>query len=115
MTAVAVQPVAPVRPRSRRGGHGGGPVARPRQVGLGAASQRARPDVRSCQPAPTLVGQTASSHSWRLTERGEALVLLLALVIATAAVVVVGLTVVQVTGDRYHSGGAVGAPVDVRR
>lgn len=115
MTAVAVQPVAPVRPRLRRVGPGRGPIARPRGAGLGAASQRARPGVRSCQPAPTMVGHPAPSQSWRLTERGQALVLLLALVIATAAVVVLGLTAVQVTGDNYRSGGTAGASVDAGR
>jgi hypothetical protein len=43
--------------------------------------------------------------SWRLTDRGIALVLVTGLLIVTAALAVVGLTAVRVTGERYSGVG----------
>ena len=82
----------PVRPGSARG-----PVARPART-IPAPSGRAgrRPTVRSCR-----VEEAAASTEWRLTDRGIALVLVLAVMIAVAAVAVIGLTAWQVTGTDY--------------
>jgi hypothetical protein len=49
-------------------------------------------------PAPRIVTGDAG---WRLTERGIALVLVTGLLIVTAALTVVGLTALRVTGERY--------------
>jgi hypothetical protein len=43
--------------------------------------------------------------AWRLTDRGIALVLVTGLLIVTAALAVVGLTAVRVTGERYSDPG----------
>jgi hypothetical protein len=59
-------------------------------------------------PAPT-----RAPSSWRLTDRAIALVVVTGLVVVTAALAVVGLTALRVTGDRYHvptSWSAVSAP-----
>lgn len=50
---------------------------------------------------------------WQLTDRAIALVVVTGVVLVTAALAVVGLTAVRVTGDRYHvpaSSPAVSAP-----
>ena len=44
--------------------------------------------------------------SWRLTDRGVAVVLVVGLMIMVAALTVVGLTAVQVTGSDYRPGGS---------
>ena len=82
----------PVRPGSARG-----PVARPARTVLvpGGYAGR-RPMVRSCR-----MEAASASTEWRLTDRGIAVVLVLALMIAVAAVVVIGLTAWQVTGADY--------------
>jgi hypothetical protein len=41
---------------------------------------------------------------WRLTDRGIAVVIVIAAMILTAALVVIGLTVVRVTGPDYRAG-----------
>jgi hypothetical protein len=57
--------------------------------------------VRACRMEPV----TQSPASWRLTDRGIAVVLVLAAVIALAAVTVIGLTAWQVTGPGYQATG----------
>ena len=47
----------------------------------------------------------AAGSSWRLTERGIAVVLVARLLIVTAALTVVGLTALRVTGERYAGAG----------
>lgn len=100
---------APVRPR-RRTGRGTGPEARP------ARRPAAPPVVRSagipshgCSvtvplPAPPRAPRAEKAH-WQLTDRGIALVLVTGLLIAAAALAVVGLTAIRVTGERYHHHG----------
>jgi hypothetical protein len=48
-------------------------------------------------PAPL----APAGSAWRLTERGIALVLVTGLLIVTAALTVIGLTALRVTGERY--------------
>ena len=55
-------------------------------------------EVRSCR-----VAATGLRGGWRLTDRGIAVVLVLAVMIAVAAVAVIGLTAWQVTGTDYAS------------
>ena len=103
MASVTVHPLVPVRLRARRGGPGGGPLARPRRTGLApVVPERAR-GVHACRPTLTAAreGRLSVSRSWRLTDRGQALVVVVGLVIATAAVAVIGLTALQVTGDSF--------------
>jgi hypothetical protein len=54
-------------------------------------------------PAP--VPTAAAGATWRLTERGIALVLVTGLLIVTAALTVIGLTALQVTGEGYVGAG----------
>jgi hypothetical protein len=103
----AAPPKAPGRPR-RRTGRGTGPQARPSRPlpapsltrGLGSRPQAC--SVTAPAPAPALLGRPAQ---WRLTDRGIALVLVTGLLIATAALAVVGLTAFRVTGERYSDVG----------
>jgi hypothetical protein len=82
----------PARPGSARG-----PLARPaRTVPAPRSYPGRRTDVRSCR-----VETARAGAEWRLTDRGIAVVLVLALMITVAAVVVVGLTAWQVTGADY--------------
>ena len=84
----------PAQPVSFRG-----PSARPvhtlpaPEIGTGR-----RAEVRSCR-----VAATGLRRGWRLTDRGIAVVLVLAVMIAVAAVAVIGLTAWQVTGADYAS------------
>ena len=57
--------------------------------------------VRACR-----VGAVQSSASWRLTDRGIALVLVFTAVLVLAAVTVIGLTAWRVTGPGYQASGA---------
>ena len=80
------------RPASARG-----PVARPaRPVPAPGLRSGRRPTVRSCRI------DGAVPRSWRLTDRGIAIVLVLAVMITVAAVTVIGLTAWQVTGADYQ-------------
>jgi len=82
----------PARPGSARG-----PVARPvRTVAAPGIDTGPRPEVRSCR-----VEATGNRAEWRLTDRGVAVVLVLAVMITMAAVAVIGLTAWQVTGADY--------------
>jgi len=103
----ATPSTAPARP-GRRTGRGTGPAARPaRRPGASPVVRTAIPAGRSCTvaaPTPAPSRPTAPS-TWRLTDRGIALVLVTGLLIATAALAVVGLTAVRVTSEHYHHGG----------
>lgn len=101
--APAPAPVRPLRPH-RRSGRRTGPDARParRPTGTVLARSRALP-ARSCQVASPAVA-VRPAH-WRLTDRGIALVLVVGLLICTAALAVVTLTALRVTGVRYHGAG----------
>jgi hypothetical protein len=89
--------VSPQVRRPVRTGGSRGPVARPVRA-LPAPSVRIdRPaDARACR-----VEAVSARGEWRLTDRGIAVVLLLVLMIAVAAVAVIGLTAWQVTGTDY--------------
>ena len=91
--------ISPARP-GRRTGRGTGPEARPTRRLDAPPVIRSRDGAQSCSvtaPAPA-----AQPARWRLTDRGIALVLVTGLLITTAALVVVGLTALRVTGERYH-------------
>ena len=101
----ATRPAAPTRAPGRpgrRAGRGTGPQARPARP-LSGGTRVLRPQGCTVDaPAPRAV--TAGS-GWRLTERGIALVLVTGLLIVTAALTVVGLTALRVTGERYAAAG----------
>ncbi len=70
----------------------------------------ARNGVRACRLSDATVVPVPVA-SWRLTDRGVAVVLVVGLMIMVAALTVVGLTAVQVTGSDYRPGGsALGQP-----
>lgn len=102
-------PVAPVR--LRRTGRGTGPEARPvRRLdpppvwrSRGATSQGCSvPLPAAAVPVAARPVAARPATQWRLTDRGIALVLITGLLIAAAALSVVGLTALRVTGEHYH-------------
>jgi hypothetical protein len=98
----------PTRTRPRRPGPGVGPTARPRRLRF-SAPPRPLSGARACEAAPV----SAAPRSWHLTERGVAVVLVVAAALVAASVMVVGLTALRVTSESYHPGHAVAAPVVV--
>jgi len=89
--------VPPQVRRPARAGSARGPLARPaRPVPAPGRYTGRRAEVRSCR-----VEVAAGRAEWRLTDRGIAVVLVLAVMIAVAAVAVIGLTAWQVTGADY--------------
>ena len=104
-------PAAPARTTPRRRGPGVGPSARPRRLRFTApAVTRATPGPRSCQAEPVV----APPRTWHLTERGLAVVLVVAAALVAASIAVVGLTALRVTGEGYQPAHAVSAPVLVQ-
>lgn len=99
---VVAPPVGPGRLRPlRRPAQGSGRGVRPqlRPVRREPGTLRPRPgQPRACTGAP-------APREWRLTERGLALIALLAGMIVLAAVTVVGLTAWRVTGEDYTQPG----------
>jgi len=58
--------------------------------------------VSAIRPAPPRSAPPRPAPSWRLTERGVAVVLVVALMLAVAALTVIGLTAVRVTSPSYQ-------------
>lgn len=107
----AVAP-APTRARPRRPGPGVGPTARPRRLRFAAPPVvGSRSAARACQAAPVLQG----SPTWHLTERGLAVVLVVAAALVAASITVVGLTALRITGESYRPSHSAVAPVVVDR
>lgn len=105
----APERVPGTRRRPLRPGRGSGrrtrPQALPPRPVRGPELERGRSGVaRSCR----LAEPQAIESTWRLTDRGIALVLAAGLAIVTAALVVVGLTAVRVTADSYLPAGQSG-------
>ena len=95
------------RQRPRRAGRGSGRVARPQ-----ARPPRpvVAPDLAFDAPAIAHgceVARSAEPKTWRLTERGIALIIAAGMAIAAAALVVVGLTAMRVTGDGFAPSGQI--------
>ncbi len=93
-----------VRP-DRRPTRGRGPHARPARA-VPAPSIHFVPPARvhSCTPA-TAALVAVRPAGWQLTDRGIAVILVGALMIMVAAITVIGLTAVRVTGDSYQGYG----------
>lgn len=93
-------------PRTRRPSRGSGRLPRP-----AASPQTAirgprvdpvdRARIRACAvtaSAPAIAG----NEEWRLTNRGIAVIMVIGLIIATAAMIAIGSTFLRVTGDDYR-------------
>jgi hypothetical protein len=108
-----LRPAPAVRP-ARRSGRGTRPSARPpRPLDIPLVKVAPGARARSCAVAVPTPAPTRAASSWRLTDRAIALVVVTGLVVVTAALAVVGLTALRVTGDRYHvpaSSSVVSAP-----
>jgi hypothetical protein len=69
-----------------------------------ALSSVDRTQVTVTTPRPcTIIEAPTASANWRLTDRGIAVVMALAAMILTAALVVIGLTAVRVTSTDDHA------------
>jgi len=89
-----------VDPRRRGLGSGrrNGPWARPTHaVPAPTLARHQRSTVQGCQ----LEGTAAARLGWRLTDRGIAVILVVGLMIVTAALSVVALTAIRVTSTDY--------------
>lgn len=104
------------RRAARGSGRSAGPILRPveacpapglarRSVGRPHACALPRPDVDGAtRPGP------APTPAWRLTDRGVALVLVTGLMIMVAALTVVCLTALKVTGEGYQPSASASRP-----
>ena len=102
---------APTRSTPRRRGPGTGPTARPPPRRFTApAVPGAGAGPRACASAPAV----EQPRTWHLTERGLALVLVVAAALVAASIAVVGLTALRVTGEGYQPTHAVSAPLLVQ-
>ena len=82
-----------------------GPIARPlRVVPPPSIATHTAAGPRACRGLPA-----SPAPSWRLTDRGVALVLVVALMLTMAALTVIGLTALRVTSPTYEVN--VAAPV----
>ena len=89
-----------VEPRRRGLGSGRrhGPWARPTHaVPAPTLAKHDRSTVQACR----LEGSAAARLGWRLTDRGIAVIMVVGLMIVTAALSVVGLTAIRVTSTDY--------------
>jgi hypothetical protein len=102
----AARPVRRRAPKGRPVGRPGRAATMPPRSYGGAAKPRAvvppyPTAVRACRVGTVSRGAT----SWRLTDRGIALVLTLAALLVVAAVTVIGLTAWRVTSPGYQTSG----------
>ncbi len=106
---VDARPLPDRRLRPRRPGRSSGrsasPALRPAPFGPApSAAGRTGARARSCvMPQPQLAIPTVSAPAWQLTDRGVAVLLVVGLMIMVAALTVVGLTAVTVTGEGYRA------------
>ena len=80
------------------------PVAFPEisgpEISAAQTHRSVRPDARS----RGITGATSAAGNWKLTDRGIAVVMLIAAVIFTAALAVIGITAMEVTSADYDTG-----------
>jgi hypothetical protein len=106
------------RTRQLRPGRGAGRGVRPvsrSSAGVAAPTlgtpRQLRTGVRGCasesryRPRTVVVGEAASA-GWRLTNRGIAVVMIVAAVLAAAAITVITATAITVTSEDYHPHGS---------
>lgn len=114
--AAAARPLPGRQLRPRRPGRGSGRDAAPtlRPATFWPASdvaRRPRTQGRSCvMPQPQIAAVAVSEPSWQLTDRGVALLLVVGLMIMVAALTVVSLTAITVTGEGYRATVSAGLP-----
>ena len=101
-----------VRPRRRTrpaqgSGREVGPRLRPGQPipthSLGRSASSAAHACVMPMPAPVAAAGSSRQASWRLTDRGVAVVIVTGLMLMVAALTVIGLTALRVTGDGYQA------------
>ncbi len=97
--------VAPARPGGRQKVARTAPVARPRrQLSAPSLRQGSRPTSRACSTEAVAEPRPAvQTGRYRLTERGIAVILVAGVMIAVAALAVVGLTALRVTSPTYQA------------
>ncbi len=103
-TATPPRP-SPGRVRPARPGQGAGRARGPRSRPGRAVPA---PSLRRSRPARTqacVVAGPASQPTWQLTDRGVAVIMVVMATIAFAAMLVVGLTALQVTSPSYQAYG----------
>lgn len=114
--AAATRPLPSRRLRPRRPGRGSGraaaPTLRPATFWpASGVSRRPRTRGRSCvMPQPQIAAVSVSEPTWQLTDRGVAVLLVVGLMIMVAALTVVGLTAITVTGEGYRATVSAGLP-----
>ncbi len=89
---------SPVRP-GRRSGRSHSPTSRPEGAVKAPVLRQVQSRPRTCEVA----GAVPQSSTWRLTDRGITMVLVVATMIAMAALSVIGLTAARVTSERFQS------------
>lgn len=106
---VMPKPTRPLRrsPGGRGSGRASAPTLRPSHICPSPSARSSTvSSVRSCVvPVPVPAGAVSvggSVTSWRLTERGVGVVLVIGLMIMVAALTVIALTAVTVTGEGYR-------------
>jgi hypothetical protein len=84
------------------------PVSIPRAEGWRSRTDRSfdqvAPPARMSAPPCPIAHAPSLQADWRLTDRGIAVAMVVAVMILTAALVVIGLTAVRVTGPDYRAG-----------
>lgn len=88
---------SPVRP-GRRSGRCPSPTSRPTGAVKAPVLRQVRSRPRTCE----VTGAVPQSSTWRLTDRGITMILVVATMIAMAALSVIGLTAARVTSERFH-------------
>ena len=82
------------------------PVSIPRAEGWRSTNRsvdRVALPARRAEPCPTVRARNRQV-GWRLTDRGIAVVMVIGVMILTAALVVIGLTAVRVTAPDFRAG-----------
>ena len=114
--AATVRPLPNRRLRPQRPSRGSGRAASPtlRPAAFWptvAASSRHKARARSCVvPQPQAAAVSVAEPTWQLTDRGIAVLLVAGLMIMVAALTVVGLTAITVTGEGYRATVSSGLP-----
>ncbi|HEY6687335.1 MAG TPA: hypothetical protein VI094_14120 [Propionibacteriaceae bacterium] len=80
------------------------PVAFPEISDPEISATQAHRSVRADARSRGITGARTAAGNWQLTDRGIAVVMLIAAVILTAALAVTGITVVRVTSADYDAG-----------
>ena len=81
------------------------PPSRPQDADLGGGSSGIASPHRTAVQGCRVSAVSRAATSWRLTDRGIALVLFLTAILVVAAVTVIGLTAWRVTGPAYQTTG----------